>query len=57
MPNLSSIPEDMRQPFIGALYKVHGNDYLLIENGCCERSVVLRLGLYLSACGTWEAMG
>ena len=55
MPSQASI--DIREPFIGALYKVHGNDYLLIENGCCERSVVLRLGLYLSACGTWEAVG
>ena len=52
MPNQASVPEDMRQLFIcafyRALYKMYRNDSSLIENKCCERSIVFRLGLYLA---------
>lgn len=52
MPNQAIVPEDMRQPFIcafyRALYKMYRNDSSLIENKCCERSIVFRLGLYLA---------
>lgn len=39
---------DVKRELENALVKLYHNDYLLMKNGCCERSIVFRLGLYLA---------
>lgn len=39
---------DIKETLEEALFELYRNDYLLIKNKCCERSIVFRLGLYLA---------
>lgn len=39
---------DVNEKLNDALIKLYYNDYLLMKNKCCERSIVFRLGLYLA---------
>lgn len=44
MPDQFDIKEKLKE----AIFELYRNDYLLINNKCCERSIVFRLGLYLA---------